>query len=1426
MTDNYLNLVELFACIARKYPERTAIRDCKTSFTYDGLYSRAAYAACVLRGKNIGTGDRIVCISRKDTGSIICFWGILMCGGIPVMLDQEDGVAVNEAKIREVMPRAIISDNQSQTLTTNLATVDFRELIHTGLPGTAMDNTLPEVTIPDTCYILLTSGTTGKPKAVQVSHKSVLHYTQAVYDRIGKPEKAHAAHVSTFSADLGLTNFFVALVSGGMLRIVNKVESTDPALFNGIVTADEISLLKITPSHLASLISNGETPFGRTIDNILLGGEKLSWESVKYILSSGICANLYNHYGPTETTVGATVFKVDASSAHFDATASVPIGSALGSGVCFLDNEKDHTGELYIGGPGVSIGYLNNDTETSKRFVEKEINGGIFRCYRTGDICKRLDDGNFEFLYRTDRQVKVNGYRIELGEVEVAIAAHSGVENVAVMLSGNNGHSVLEAYIKPVKEQELNKEMLRRFLLTILPAYKIPGSFFFYKEAPYNANGKIDLNALKKMFRTDEDHQPLKSDVPEEAHWPALAEVLWKKVLNIRSITDTDNFFEIGGDSLLAIQLIGKMQRYGYKVHITDLNNNPVFRDFVAKEPLRIFNNEKVQAKHQPKNRLTFSQHKFLHHKKFNLNRYCQAVLLETEDNICTREMTLALHAVLESHLQLTAAFRGKADTGGRKAGSGWEVGTTVLNRRMPVAYQIQEVTERLLNDISIAGGRLFAAHIFIDPDDKDFLYLACHHLVVDVISWNIIIDELLDYYEQLLKGEFTPVPAENTVNQFFNELSTAKPAPGFPDEMAAHKLHRLPRAYRKAGETDTGICNIVLPVTISRDLKYLDEQQQPSALVGFLLNAFGKALLRECGLPEITVDVEFHGRPQHQVLPDLSRSVAWWATTFPVNIELDKLSPKYCAELIEGKAAVANNINLNYREFEAMTGDNADVLFNYLGRFPAQFGNASLRLRPSNFNPGPTRSKNAFQEYKLSFTSRFIGELMMMDVQYLKSVFTKEGIESIVNSFFHILQYQLHTPGHSTIALQESNLPSAGQPLHNLGFNFRNPATAAKCIFLTGVTGFLGIHILHELIRYDHVQVYCLIRAENKVQAEGRLEDCYRHYFGSFSAGTRSRIHVVKGNLLSDKLGMDAASYDNVVNETDLVLHAAADINLLKDYSELIETNIMATRRIIELACTGKKKAVHYISTLAVSGCSPDANHRDFSEDHLEQGQVFMSSYEKTKFEAEKMIRSFLKNNGTGKIYRVGHIAADADHGRFQRNIDQNRIFQIIKGTMLLKEVPDNYCEEISFSYVDIVARGIAGICVDNIITSMSCLHLENSQYLPFSQIVAMLRQIGYDIKMVEMNRFRASLLNFNGSRNDKRAIDLMESWIQRSLDFPRRINYIQRNSLNVLSAHGLYFPRVSTEWFSNMIQEGIKAGYFVSPLMTDRPVPLLVNN
>ncbi|WP_276483882.1 AMP-binding protein [Paraflavitalea pollutisoli] len=1403
------NLADVLFQMAQECPDAIALKDSSGAYSYRQVWEQAQQVAAFLEMQGIRKDDRIVVFSRKNAASLICFWGVMFCEAIPVMLDQEEGIGANAAKTRDVKARAVVLDTTALQEVVDFGcnlVIDFKDLDAAVVPrpgSTLRSRAMPD----DLCYILLTSGTTGKSKAVQISHGNVLHYAYAIHAKLGAPDKVAAIHASTFAADLGLTNLLVALVSGGMLRIMNRLESTDPALFWQIIEADNISLVKITPSHLLALLAGLREPLKRPVHSIVLGGEKLSWETIKIIYAEQVCTHLYNHYGPTEATIGAVAFKIEPDSVHFAVSGSVPLGSPLGNGVCFIDTQEGDTGELYITGPGISSGYLDNEPENQNKFFRKLVDGKDVVSYRTGDICRKHKDGNYEFLYRTDRQVKVKGYRIELGEVELAIAAHPAVENAYVCLSGQESHTVMEAYVKLPSGVAADINM-HDWLVNSLPAYKIPSLFHFYWEAPYNSNGKIDLQALKKRFQSSIPMVDAAMADPV-AGWKAVVENTWRSLLQKTAIDPADDFFETGGDSLLAIQFVGKLQRHGYNVHITDLNNHSVLRDLLALDP--DWSNRQAPVSYERDGFVTASQHWWLGNDQWDQSRYCQAVLLEASDKIMLREMGLAVQSVVQNHLLLSRNYARRPVI--RVGGTDAFFGVTVLDPGRPLALQMQEEALRLMGRISLEAGPLFIVHVFIDQSGRDHVYLLAHHMVIDVISWNIILEELCDAYAALLAHRQPLMAPENSVHAFYQAVTAATAGSIRVQSFNTSKMYRLPRAgsNSRTSAVPVGVLCAVIPPGASTYLRGLGDH--PVSFNGLLLNALSAALIKEFSLPALTVDVEFHGRPQENDLPDLSRSVGWWATTMPVTVD-GTADAAGCTKVIQAVAEQANRLNLNYPH-GLPSYANGDVRLNYLGHFPARFGNEAIQLRPSAFNAGHTRSDEAHEQYKLYLTARFIGQSLQIDLQYSRRYFSEAVVERIADRFSGQLE-QVMKAGNGGRPVDgwlwvKTTMPAVGLPMHTIACNTTLQAQETV-IFITGATGFLGIHLVHQLLADPRVVLYCLVRGRDEAHAAQRLLTTYAHFFDELPEEQRKRLHIIKGDLVQIQMGMTDAWYRLIADHAAVIIHGAADTNLMRSYRELQATNVQPIHHVLALAGVGKSKSVHYISTLSVCGCLPGDGHAFFSEDDFDYGQVFVSDYERTKFEAEKMIRTFLDQGGAGCVYRVGHVAADSVYGRFQRNIEQNRIFQIIRGMMELGRFPYDCTEQLSFSQVDIVAAGI----VHRIRGGRSdrrCFHVDSPHYLSLAALVPMLKEAGYAVELTGRADYATAIACFEGGVAAKRSVDLMNNWVERAYGFPRRVSIVSTRTIDLLSAGGISFPAVSSQWFHCMLAEGVRAGYFTTP-------------
>jgi amino acid adenylation domain-containing protein len=434
----------------------------------------------------------------------------------------------------------------------------------------SIENPNVKVNGENLAYVIYTSGSTGKPKGVMIEHRSFVNYLLSVSKRLEIESSSSFALVSTISADLGNTVIFPSLCSGGTLHVLEWNKTLDPLLFSKYISENKIDYLKIVPSHIMALAGKKMEVYPRK--GLILGGESPSIDWLNSIKNQITC-KIYNHYGPTETTVGALTYKLENLQQKIE---KFPLGRPLENiEIYILDRYLGPvpigvTGELHIGGVGLARGYLNRPELTQEKFINNPFGQG--RLYKTGDLARYLPNGNIEYLSRVDNQVKIRGFRIELGEIELLLNEHPQIEQAVVIArEDNSGNKLLVAYLVGVSEL-LSEQKLREDLKEKLPDHMIPSFFVKLANLPLTANGKIDKKALPIPENT------IKVSQTQTNSEKAMAKI-WAKVLNLETVGIDDNFFSIGGHSLLAVELFAQLQNsFDCKLPLSSLFQYPTVR--------------------------------------------------------------------------------------------------------------------------------------------------------------------------------------------------------------------------------------------------------------------------------------------------------------------------------------------------------------------------------------------------------------------------------------------------------------------------------------------------------------------------------------------------------------------------------------------------------------------------------------------------------------------------------------------------------------------------------------------------------------------------------------------------------------------------------------------------------------------------------
>jgi amino acid adenylation domain-containing protein len=587
-------IVEMFEAQAARVASRAAVVGPRASssgvntvtLTYTELNARANQLARHLRAAGVQRNTPVGLLLDANADAIVAMVGILKAGGAYVPMSVDAPASRIAVQVRESHMGVVVTSGSYADRVPAGKTAVALDRDAATLGALDDDNLEPVATIDAVAYVLYTSGSTGTPKGVAVTNANVVHYSRAISRVFADTPRAQAGDglaqldgwqfglASTLAADLGNTSIMPSLLAGGTLHVLGKDITTEPAKFAEYTQVHQLDVLKITPSHFQALSAGRkDADLAAVLPRkwLVTGGEALRVELARTVLAANKCRML-NHYGPTETTVGVCTFEATpASLTSIEAfgAQTVPVGRPIANTHAYVvDGRNDEQpvgvpGELLIGGTGVTQGYLNRPDLTAERFVD--FNGE--RVYRTGDRTRRLPDGTIEFLGRGDDQVKVRGYRVELAEIEARLNSHSRVRQGVVALQ----EEMLVGYVVPTSEN-VDDSALVEHMAAELPDYMVPSAWVRLHSIPLTPNGKIDRSALPKPTASAASAV---DNTPRNETEQKLA-TLWGEVLKKENIGIHDNFFALGGHSLIAIRLLGKIAKtFGQRLSLRTLFENP-----------------------------------------------------------------------------------------------------------------------------------------------------------------------------------------------------------------------------------------------------------------------------------------------------------------------------------------------------------------------------------------------------------------------------------------------------------------------------------------------------------------------------------------------------------------------------------------------------------------------------------------------------------------------------------------------------------------------------------------------------------------------------------------------------------------------------------------------------------------------------------
>ncbi len=1065
-----------FAAQAARTPTRVAVLCDGAGLTYAELEESANQLAHYLQARGVGPGTYVgLCVDRS-LAMIVGLLGVLKAGGAYVPLNPDYPAARLERQLEEIGTPVLLTQqaylDQLPAFAGEVLSLDAEEPPYAAAPSTA-----PNVSVAatDPVYVIFTSGSTGHPKGVVVRHGNLANYTHFINELLQTAAAADGlqfAMVSTITADLGNTCLFPALLSGGTLHVLPQAVATDGGRFASYMTNHAIDVLKIVPSHLNALLA--AQPTGVNIlpqKYLLLGGEALTWSLLQQIASqiwSGQAhCQLINHYGPTETTVGALTNLLNlgqgpavepngAASDNANAvanlnpwgTTSVPIGRPIANTEIFILDEAGQPvpigvpGELYIGGAGVAQGYLNQPERTAERFIANPFAvAERAHLYRTGDRVRYLPDGNVEFLGRTDNQVKLRGFRIELEEIEAILSRHSTVRQAVVVLrdEGDSTHPVpaeplngaarkqLVAYLVAQHDATINAGELTDHLSAEVPDYMIPTAFVVLDVIPLTSNGKVDRRALPapETSGTSRDYVP-----PSTPTEQTLAEI-WAQVLGRKQVGIHDNFFtDLGGDSILSIQIIARANSAGVSLMPKQIFEYQTIAALaaVAGRATAVQAEQGLVAGPVP---LTPIQHWFFEQSFADPHHWNQSILLEVRQPLDPAVLEVVVAQLILHHDALRMRFT-QSDGAWQQRNTGetaLSALTTIDLSTTPVDEQrtaIEAEAAAAQAGLDLAEGPLVRFLYFdLGPNQLARLLIVVHHLVIDGVSWRILLEDLQLGYQLASQGEPISLPPKTTSFKAWATKVTAHAHSAAAQDEALYWQHgarqvvpALPVDF--PGGVNSVATTTTLTVTCTPEETDAILHQLPelyhTQINDVLLTAVGQAVARWTGRQTLLVDLEGHGREAIVDDVDISRTVGWFTTHTPVLLQLGHHGdPTDDLLAVKEQLRAIPNSGIGYGLLRYLADDTTvtaplreqrspDIAFNYLGQIDGTLPETSP-FGIAAESAGPSQSPRGQRPYRLYISGSIARGRLQLACMYSTALYRRATIEQLANDIVTALR-------------------------------------------------------------------------------------------------------------------------------------------------------------------------------------------------------------------------------------------------------------------------------------------------------------------------------------------------------------------------------------------------------------------------------------
>ncbi|MDU8628163.1 non-ribosomal peptide synthetase [Pseudomonas syringae group sp. 243L2] len=1052
-------VLQLWDQQVRTQPDALAARCLDRSLTTLELDQAANQLAHHLIRMGIGEGQPVAVLMERSLDWLTAVLAIFKAGGVYMPLD----VKAPDARLQQMLCNAeakLLLCAEGDVRKTSLDVAGCEGLAWTPALWQDLPVSRPDITLSadSAAYVIHTSGSTGQPKGVLVSQGALASYVRGLLEQLQLAPEASMALVSTIAADLGHTVLFGALCSGRTLHVLTEALGFDPDAFAAYMAEHQVGVLKIVPGHLAALLQASQPADVLPQHALIVGGEACSPALVEQVRQLKPDCRVINHYGPSETTVGVLTheLKVDtipcgselvreeASTGLQKAEAlpplsraseaspgslpqglylstKVPVGAPLpGASAYVLDDVLNPVGtqvagELYIGGDSVALGYIGQPALTAERFVPDPFAENGARAYRSGDRMRRNHQGLLEFIGRADDQVKVRGYRVEPAEVARVLLNLPSVAQASVLalpVDEDESRLQLVAYCVAAAGASLTVDNLREQLAARLPDYMVPAQIMLLDSLPLTANGKLDKRALPKPGVVKQRYTAPVGEIEEK-----LAAV-WADVLKLEQVGSTDNFFELGGDSILSLQIIARAKRQGIKLSPKQLFEKQTISQLASVAKL-------IQKKPAaPVEQISGSlpllpiQARFFELDIPERQHWNQALMLKPLQTLDAIHLQAALTALIEQHDALRLGFT--------QQDGQWQATFGALNTRdllwiheLDSIERLPELADEAQRSLDLKNGPLLRAVLIDLPQGEQRLLLVIHHLVVDGVSWRVLLEDLQQAYVALTKGQLVALAAKTTSLKHWAE-QLQQHATG--ETLTAERdywLHALqgadqplPRDKPEGSMRNRDAAHA--SSWLSKDLTHKLLKVAPAAyrtqVNDLLLTALAQVLCEWSQQPSVLIQLEGHGREDLFDDTDLSRTVGWFSSLFPVRLT-PQIAPGASLCGIKEQLRAVPNKGIGYGVLRHLGEPSfkqqlaalpqARVTFNYLGQFDGSFNEQQGALfMPSADKTGTALCEDGPLGNWLSLNGQVFDGQLQLDWSFSREVYHASTIDTLARRY------------------------------------------------------------------------------------------------------------------------------------------------------------------------------------------------------------------------------------------------------------------------------------------------------------------------------------------------------------------------------------------------------------------------------------------